>query len=311
MTTVADGLYQYGGDPVGHRFTNPWGTHWFVDGTNGADRYDGKSPKRAKATIQAAVTAATGGDVIYINPKAFLMGTGQGRYAEDVTVANTGAASGAAAPQANKTIIGISPSRMANDHQGVRWHFATNTNLNVEAPHTHIENIGFYCEGATAGIYFESDGATFTKGGAMGSCLYNCSVKGEGGVLANSSDSLQFINNQFQAKYDGNTSAIIITLDGNNINRRMVIRGNHFIGGNGTSMDSAPIICTGKVEDGLIADNYFHTGTLVQINIATASSSGLIVNNFFAEANLSTTFIVQNGMVAVSNHSVEGYDTGV
>jgi hypothetical protein len=189
---------------------------------------------------------------------------------------------------------------------GVRWKFATNTNLNVEAPGTHLENIGFFCEGATAGIYFEGDGATYTKAGHTGSSLYNCAIKGEGGVLANGSDSLQIIKCQFQAKYDGNTCGMIITLDGTNVNRRPVLRGCHFLGGNGTAMDSAPIIWTGKVENGLIADNYFDLGTTVQINIATSGSSGLIVNNFFAEADLSTTFIVQNGMVCVANWDVTG-----
>ena len=109
---------------------------------------------------------------------------------------------------------------------------------------------------------------------------------------------------EFQAKYDGNVCGMIITIDGTNVNRRPVLKGCHFIGGNGTAMDAAPVIWTGKVQDGLIADNYFHEGTIVQINIATASSSGLIVNNSFGEDDLSTTFIVQNGMKVVAAQDV-------
>lgn len=307
LTNFPNGISSFGSPLMGGRFTNPWSTHWFIDGDNGVDTFnDGKSPSKALKTIQAAVTAATGGDVIYIRPKTYTMGTGFARYSEDVVIANTSAAAASTAPQAGKSLIGITPKGYASDFMGVRWKFATNTNLNVEAPGTHIENIGFFCEGATAGIYFEGDGATYTKAGHTGSSLYNCAIKGEGGILANGSDSLQIINCQFQAKYDGNTCGIIITLDGTNVNRRPVVRGCHFLGGNGTAMDSAPIIWTGKVENGLIADNYFDTGTTVQINIATSGSSGLIVNNFFAEADLSTTFIVQNGMVCVANWDVTG-----
>jgi len=291
----------------GSRFSNPWATHYFVDGTNGADTNSGKSPGDAFATIQAAVTASTGGDVIYINPKVYTMGTGFARYSEDVVVANTGAVSAGTAAQAGKSIIGVTPLTVPSDFCGVRWTFATNTPLNVEAPGTHIENIGFFCEAATAGVYFESDGATWTKGGGFGSSLYNCAIKGEGGVLANGSDSLQIINCQFQAKYDGNTSGMIITLDGTNACRRPVVRGCHFIGGNNaTNMDSAPIIWTGRVENGLIADNYFHTGTTVQINIVTSTSTGLIANNYFAEADISTTFIVQGAMHVAGAYDAQG-----
>ncbi len=307
FTKYPHGVSSFGIPLIGSaRFSSPWATHYFVDGIDGNDGNTGKEPGRAFATIQAAVTASTGGDVIYIRPKGYTMGTGFARYVEDVVVANTSAASAAAAPQAGKSIIGVTPRSVASDFMGVRWKFATNTNLNVEAPATHIENIGFFCEAATAGVYFEGDGATYTLAGHTGSSLYNCAIKGEGGVLANGSDSLQIINCQFQAKSDGNTSGIIITLDGTNVNRRPVVRGCHFIGGNAANMDSAPIIWTGIVENGLIADNYFHTGTTVQINIVTAGSTGLIVNNFFAEADLSTTFIVQQSMVVVSNWDYTG-----
>jgi len=47
----------------------------------------------------------------------------------------------------------------------------------------------------------------------------------------------------------------------------------------------------------------------VIINIATASSTGLITRNHFAEADLSTTFIVQNGMVVTEAWDVGGVET--
>jgi len=305
------GLASFGVPLLGtNRFSNPWSTHYFVDGISGSDANDGKTPSTAFATIQYAVTVSTGGDVIYIRPKTYTMGTGFARYTEDVTI-TSGATAGAGntVPNANKSLIGVTPRGVASDFLGVRWKFASAVNLNVEAAGTHLENIGFFAEGATYGVYFEGDGATWGKNGHTGSSMYNCSVKGEGGIRANGSDSLQIINCQLQAKYDGTVCGIIITLDGTNVNRRPVVRGCHFIGGNGTAMSAAPIIWTGKVEDGLIADNYFHTGTTVIINIATAGSTGLIVRNFFAEAEITTTFIVQNGMICVANWDLGGEQT--
>ncbi|MFA6064066.1 MAG: hypothetical protein WC736_15865, partial [Gallionella sp.] len=232
------------------------------------------------------------------------------RYTEDVVVANTSAASASAAPQANKSIIGVTQRGVASDFMGVRWKFATNTNLNVEAPGTHIEGIGFFCEAATNGIYFEGDGATYTKAGHTGSSLYNCAIKGAGSagsVLANGSDSLQIINCQFQATFDGTVCTMLITLDGTNVNRRPVLRGCHFLGGNGTAMSAAPVIWTGKVEDGLIADNIFSVVTgAVYINIATASSSGMITNNHFGLSDVSTTGVVQNGMIVTGAYDEQG-----
>ena len=284
---------------------------WYVDGTNGSNSFNGKSVEYPFKTIAYAVSRATGGDTIYINPLTYKMGTGFNRYTEDVVLTVGGAAGGGVvATNANISLIGVTRRTVASDFMGVRWKFATNTCLNVEAPGTSIENIGFFCEGATAAVYFEGDGATWTKAGHTGSSMYNCAVKGEGGILANGSDSLQIINCQFQAKWDGNTSGIIITLDGTNPLRRPVVRGCHFIGGNGTSMDSAPIVWTGEVADGLIADNYFGTSASgVTINIVTAGSTGLISNNHFAEADLSGgAFIVQQSMVVTGAYDGAGID---
>jgi hypothetical protein len=309
ITNFPGGVSSFGSPVSGGRFSNPWSTHYFVDGDNGHDTYyDGKSPTTAFKTIQAAVTAATGGDVIYIRPKTYTMGTGFARYSEDVVVVNTGASSAATAPLAGKSIIGVTPLSVPSDFCGVRWTFATNTPLNVEAPGTHIENIGFFAEGATYGVYFEGDGATYTKAGHTGSSLYNCSIKGQGGVFANGSDSLQIINCQFQAKYDGTVSGMIITLSGTNVCRRPVVRGCHFIGGNNSAMSAAPIIWTGVVENGLIADNIFAPGTSVFINIVTAGSTGNIANNHFAVADISTSYIVQQSMIVTGAYDGAGIE---
>jgi len=306
ITNFPNGVTSFGIPILGSaRFSNPWSTHYFVDGDDGSDGHNGKSPQTAFATIQKAVTASTGGDVIYIKPKTYTMATGFARYEEDVVIPSGASGTGTTATQANKSLIGITPRTTASDFMGVRWKYATNTNLNVEAPGTHIENIGFFCEDATAGVYFEGDGTTLIKSGIIGSSLYNCAIKGDGGVLANGSDSLQIIGNQFQAKYDGTVCGMTITVGSTITGRRPVLKGNHFLGGNGVAMSAAPVIWTGQIENALITDNDFDTGTLVQINIVTAST-GLIARNYFAETDLSTTFIVQNGMICVDNYDLTG-----
>jgi hypothetical protein len=75
MTTVADGLFQYGGSPVGTSldltkiFSTPSGTRkrgraWFVDASTGTDG-DGRSPQKAFLTMQRAFNAVASGDIIY------------------------------------------------------------------------------------------------------------------------------------------------------------------------------------------------------------------------------------------------------
>ena len=65
MTTFADGVFQYGGQPVGALpFT---GQAWFVKPNTGSDSYSGKKPNRAFATLSKALSASTAdnGDVVY------------------------------------------------------------------------------------------------------------------------------------------------------------------------------------------------------------------------------------------------------
>ena len=66
MTTVADGLYQYGGVPVGGMFTP--GRAIFVRPSTGSDGNNGKAPNKAVKTLAKALSLATAnkGDVVYM-----------------------------------------------------------------------------------------------------------------------------------------------------------------------------------------------------------------------------------------------------
>lgn len=71
MTTFADGVFQYGGMPVGNDFltskifsTPTKGRAWFVDTSYGGNG-TGKSPKTAFSTMQQAFNNLASGDIIY------------------------------------------------------------------------------------------------------------------------------------------------------------------------------------------------------------------------------------------------------
>lgn len=78
MTTVADGLFQYGGMPVTPGVPVPFtGTAWWVDPVNGSDGNTGKSPSKAFATLYKAHASATSGknDVVYLIGNGAASGT--------------------------------------------------------------------------------------------------------------------------------------------------------------------------------------------------------------------------------------------
>ena len=74
MTTVADGLFQYGGAPVGvnpvynkifsTKYPERKGRAWFVDASSGVDG-NGTSPGQAFATMEGAFNVLASGDIIY------------------------------------------------------------------------------------------------------------------------------------------------------------------------------------------------------------------------------------------------------
>jgi len=69
---------------------NTPGKVYYVDGTNGSDLYNGTSWATAKATIQAAVTAADAYGIVYVAPKAMVAGsTDPNSYTENVIIPAT------------------------------------------------------------------------------------------------------------------------------------------------------------------------------------------------------------------------------
>jgi hypothetical protein len=265
--------------PDGGRFSSPWSTHYFVDGISGSDGNTGKAPNNAFATIQAAVTAATVGDVIYLRPKVYVVGTGYARYTEDVTVALA---------KSNLSIIGIGSNFSNADYCGVRWKHATATNLTVNAPGLHLENIGFFSEGATYGILLQNNGTTDTQRGTDGFSLYHCALKGKGLYALSGGDGVSIDSSRFQCAYDGTVAQINYSCSANP-GRRLTIRNCEFLDGNGTAPSAVIITIAPPMTEFIIRDCYFPQLPTGSVYIAIAGANeGLIANCYFNHDDLDT-----------------------
>ena len=170
MSTAPDLLAELGGAPVsGGRFSRPWATHWFVDAATGNDSNAGNLPTAAKLTIDAAAQLMGVGDVCYINPQAYVVGTGHARYEECVTIDLA---------QSDLSFIGVGYPR--SNEFGVRMK-CDGTSLycfDISGPSCHIENIGLFSSSGTNTLLARNNGATATQRGSDGITLYRVNSKG-------------------------------------------------------------------------------------------------------------------------------------
>ncbi len=257
------------------RYPSPWSKSWFVDGVNGVDTNSGTSPTDAVKTIQAAVTLAGRGDTIYIRPQTYTLGTGFARYTEDVTVTLL---------KNDLSIIGV--TNALNPEFGVRWkHVATH--LTVDAPGLHLENIGFFGEGATHIIDLTQD-LNVSKAGSNGFSAYNCAFKGSD-VLINAGDGARIQNCYFHAMYDGSVVGGIKAVGSAAPIRRLQIRDCSFMAGNGTTAATAYIEIAGVASEVVIDGCRFELIPTSAKYILATASTGILSNCFFADADIHRT----------------------
>lgn len=166
MTTFADGLYQYGGVPVGGFFTN--GKAWFVKPSTGSDGNSGKSPERAFKTLAKALSAATAdkNEVVYL-------------ISESNTAASTTDYQSSALDW-NKDgvhLIGINSGNMVQQRSRIAQ-LSTATNVDdlftVSADNCYVANISVFHGVADA----TSKGAVKVSGSH--NKFYNCTFSGIG-----------------------------------------------------------------------------------------------------------------------------------
>ncbi len=260
----------------------------FVDGdksTGGA----GRTWEDAYATIQAAVTAASAGDVIYVaNKTTTALATDPVSYAETIIIPNA---------TANLSIIGISRGRTQGGLPQIKIGAGSTAMLTVRAPGCFIANLGFNGGSSTGGgILLDDDGGTSKV--AFGTTIVGCHFK-----------------NCVVTANDGTSGGAIYTTSSGNAWQT-------YIGGNRFYKNEADIVVVGTggsvPQDWVIEDNVFGgPAASVDVNIYTGGSgvNGLIINNniFTALPALSAgtvkRFVSLTGSVGIlSNNSFAGND---
>lgn len=262
----------------------PWSNVWYVDGVNGDDDYDGRGPSSAKETIQAAVTAASRGDVIYVRPKAASVSTGFNRYVEAVTV-----------PLATSDLSIVGVTRSLNPDFGPKMRFATTGYCITNRAHAlHVENMGFLRGGTSTGcISLENDGATNLKRGTDGTTLYNCTFKyGYGVYAASGGDGLVISRCRFSDCSDS-----FYYTNSANPGRRMRIEYCDFVANNGSAVARAYIRILPPLTDAVIKHCTFDleptAGKFIHIN--GTSCTGIIADCYFAQADVTQDTEVDGG----------------
>ncbi len=280
------------------QFSSPWAVARFVDGTSGNDANDGLKPTSAKATIQAAVTAAGRGDVIYVRPLTYTTDASDvNRYEEIVTVPFA---------TADLSLIGVSNTIPGNPNYGVKLQYTTGSGyaLLVHAPAFHLQNICVRSEGSTGGgIHFRGVGAATTPeygtyAGSCGPTMYNCVLRGGKYAVRVTGGYAAYIANCRFEGGSGQYSSLV--LDGNtDPQRRVCVRDCFFDGFNGAVIAEAYVRIYSNT-DLLLRDCFFDIlPTDTHYINATGTNLGLIANCHFGIANMTlSTAIIKGGLFA-------------
>jgi hypothetical protein len=270
--------------------SSPWAKAWFVDGVSGSDAYEGTAPERSKVTIDAALQLMGRGDVLYIRPKTYTVGTGFARYTETGTLDLL---------QSDVSIIGVTNS--LNPEYGVRWaKTSAGYCLDNYAPAMHVENIGFFAEGGTGAVKLWCDGASNLMRGVDGTTFYNCVIKA-GRILALSGgDGLVFRECMFHAAPAGGATGGITFSCSATPGRRLRILDCIFQEGNAAAGATEYINIAGVASEVLIDRCRFGLIPTSGKFVLVTSSTGMISNCYFQSADVDLTdSLTLGGLIGV------------
>ena len=273
MSTVSDGLYQYGGQPVGGR-RGIWGKTYFVDGDNGGDGKTGKKPSAAFATIGQALSSASIDDVIYIRSRGPATDqTDPANYSENLTVANA---------DAGIALIGTSPS--LNPFYTQIKGSSTGPVLTINAPDVLVENLCFNRGSSTTGI-IRLQGDNNSSEMAWGVTILNCHIRNansqaNAGIVgeAGSYNTIQDV--LFVACHTG----IILTSGSTYPLRANQISGCKFVESSGAAVGGSHIIISGVSYDSLITNCHFQ-GKPTNAHVILAGD-GILSNSYFGDDDI-------------------------
>jgi hypothetical protein len=137
LTNFPNGITSFGVPVVGGAggYASFWtGRVWFVDGTDGSDGNSGLHPEKAYETLQAAVTAASKDDTIFIRPQAVGV-----RYTENITVPVT--------THAGLNIIGTGNGKGNSVYQACSFKGVGGLDspvITLNSSYANVENIHFW-----------------------------------------------------------------------------------------------------------------------------------------------------------------------
>jgi len=154
---------------------NDGGQIWHVDGSLATGNAHGKDWANAMTTIQAAVTAASAYDTIYVKPKLITDATGDPTSYAEVIIIPFGTH--------HLSIVGIGRGRTQGGLPQIKMGSGANALLTIRSAGCLIANIGFDGYGSTGGgILLDDDNSTKT---AFGTTITNCHFKNCVGSAAN------------------------------------------------------------------------------------------------------------------------------
>ena len=290
MTTYGDGLFQYGGSPVGTYGNAPiprtGGQAWFVDGDNGLDGNSGRNPSNAFKTIGAAATSTNPnlqeGDTIFVFAKTYTSSaTDPASYAETIIITK---------PQIS--IIGVGNSRTQGGLPQMKIGAGTTPMIQLRAGGVTIANMGINGAGSTGGGIEIDQNAAGSE--VIGTGILNCHFKnckkhatngGLGGAITWSADGGGWQTLIKGNRFYKNVADIVVIGTANTVPQDVVIEDNIFAGPAG-SVD-VNIYTGGSGVNGLIINrNVFQALPTIgsgsnAINLMLTGSVGILSNNTF------------------------------
>jgi hypothetical protein len=263
------------------------GKVYYVDGTNGADGYDGQSWSTAKATVQAAIDLCTQNDTVFIAPLEVDAGaTDPGSYEENIVIG---------ADNCGLALVGCGTGKTQGGLPQIKVG-ATTTNpiITVRAPNCVIAGLGINGAGATGGgVLLDDDSSTKS---AYGTTIVGCHFKNCKGTDATGGETGGAIQwaaagNAWQVLISGNTfykNVCDITLMGtsSSVPQDVVIENNVF-SGPAANVDCNLYLSGGSGMNGVsILNNVFPCmPALSGANNARAISAtgcvGILAGNYF------------------------------
>lgn len=267
---------------------NPWSNYFYVDGTNGNDTDNsGQGIEKAKKTIQAAVTAASDQDVIFVRPKTPGIWDPVG-YAETVII-----------PYATTmlSIIGVGTGRTLGGLPHMEIATGSTAMITIRAPGCRIANMSFKGTSSTGGGILLDDDSSAKS--AYGTTIENCyfyecqgsAAAATGGAIMWSADGgawqAAIKNNYFMS----NRGGIVLKGTGQSRPTDVLIEGNHFASWVKTEIDCDVYLGGGSGAQGVIINgNMFATVDVPAYATSPTAArymdltgcEGIVSNNMFS-----------------------------